>query len=373
MRDSFGNALSVTIFGESHGTAIGGVVQGIAPGAKIDEEFIRQQMEKRRAVGKISTARKEADKVNFLSGVKDGLATGTAIAFYIENTNTKSADYTKTENLLRPGHADFTAYAKYNGFQDIRGGGHFSGRLTAPLVAAGSMFLHILKEKNVIIETHIKKCAKIEDASFSNDITELKKQLQYLQNSDFGTLSDVAKDEMIKAITKAANEGDSVGGILQTAVIGLPSGFGEPFFSSVESVLAQMLFSIPAVKGLSFGAGFKFADMQGSQANDAFYMNNGEILTKTNNNGGVNGGITNGMPIVFETVIKPTPSIYKQQDTVDFNSKTDAKLQINGRHDPCIVHRARIVQTCATAIAIADVCNMAQGTKWQEGMKWNMA
>ncbi len=373
MRDSFGNALNITIFGESHGAAIGGVVNGINAGVKIDEQFIKTQMQKRRAVGKISTARTEADEIVFLSGIKNGFATGSAISFYIQNTNTKSAHYAKTQNLLRPGHADYTAHAKYNGFQDERGGGHFSGRITAPLVGAGSMFLHILKEKNVQIATHIKRCATVDDDDFSQDENELKAQIEYLQSLEFATLNEDAKAQMIEKITAKKQEGDSVGGILQTAVVGLPAGLGEPFFSSVESVISQILFSIPALKGVSFGAGFNFADMFGSNANDAFCMNDGKIKTKTNNNGGINGGITNSMPLIINSVIKPTPSIFKQQQTVDYQSKTEQTLQIEGRHDPCIVHRAAIVQTCCVAIAIADLCNMAYGTKWQEGKTWNTA
>ncbi len=371
MRDSFGNAISVTVFGESHGAAIGGVVCGLCAGVKIDEAFIKAQMQKRRAVGKISTPRTEADEVIILSGVKDGFATGSAISFNILNTNTNSSHYKKTQNLLRPGHADFTAHAKYKGFQDERGGGHFSGRLTAPLVAAGSMFLHLLQQKGILIETQIKRCAGINDDSFSSDEQELKNQIMHLQNSSFGTLSENAKLNMIAEIEKAASEGDSVGGILQTVITGLPSGLGEPMFSSFESEIAHILFSIPALKGVSFGAGFGFADMRASEANDAFYMSGDNIKTKTNNNGGINGGITNAMPVIINSVIKPTPSIFKKQDTVDFASKTNAQLQIEGRHDPCIVHRARVVQTCACAIAVADLCNMAFGTSWQEDKAWN--
>ncbi len=371
MRDTFGNALSFTVFGESHGAAIGGVVQGLCAGVKIDEQFIKAQMQKRRAVGKISTPRTEADEVVFLSGVKNGCATGSALSFNILNTNTNSSHYKKTQNLLRPGHADYTAHLKYKGFQDERGGGHFSGRLTAPLVAAGSIFLHLLQQKNILIETQIKRCAGIDDECFSSNESELKAQILQLQNSNFGTLSQSAKQKMIAEIERAQSEGDSVGGLLQTVITGIPGGLGEPMFSSFESVVAQILFGIPALKGVSFGAGFAFADMRASEANDAFCMSEGQIKTKTNNNGGINGGITNAMPVIINSVIKPTPSIFKKQETVDFANKKNAQLEIEGRHDPCIVHRARVVQTCAVAIAVADLCNLAFGTSWQEGKAWN--
>lgn len=372
MRDTFGNAVTLTLYGESHGAAIGAVLCGVAAGVRVDETFLAAQMDKRRAKGRISTARTEGDAVRILSGVKDGFATGTAIALQIENTNTKSGDYAKTQDLLRPGHADYTAHAKYHGFQDARGGGHFSGRLTAPLVAAGSIFTHLFAEKGVQIATHLARCAGVEDAPFAQDETTLRAQQARLNEMDFAVLDEAAGARMQAEIESAAAEGDSVGGVLETVITGLPAGFGEPFFTSVESVLAQLLLSMPAVKGIEFGAGFAFADLRGSTANDAFYMEHDVVRTKTNSNGGINGGITNGMPIVVRTVVKPTPSIYKAQDTVDFSAKENAVLQIAGRHDPCILHRARVVQDSLVALGLADVCSMAQGTRWQEGATWNM-
>ncbi len=365
MRDTFGSAIGITLYGESHGAAIGAVVNGVAAGVPVDVQFMASQMEKRRAKGKISTARTEADTVHILSGVKDGFATGSSICLQIENTNTKSADYAKTQQLLRPGHADYTAFAKYGGFQDARGGGHFSGRLTAPIVAAGSIFTRLLQTKGIIIGTHMLKCAGVSDEAFSSDPKTLENQLCTLNGSDFAVLSQNAGDKMTAEIEKAAADGDSVGGVLETAITGLPAGLGEPFFDSAESILSHLLFSMPAVKGIEFGCGFSFADMRGSEANDPFCMDGGKIITSTNNNGGINGGITNGMPIILRTAIKPTPSIYKEQQTVDFAQKCDASLVINGRHDPCIAHRARIVQDSLCAIGIADIFGMEFGTMWQ--------
>ncbi len=371
MRDTFGEGISFTLFGESHGTAIGGVLHGVAPGVFIDMDFIAQQTTKRRAKGDASTKRQEPDDVIFLSGIKDGYATGTAIAFEIKNTNTKSADYKSTQDLLRPGHADYTAHAKYGGFQDARGGGHFSGRLTAPVVVAGSILQSVLMQKGVYIGTHILRCANVSDDNFAFDETALKSQIDKLNGitEGFAALNSDTAKAMLDEVLIAAKEGDSVGGVLETAVLGLPAGLGEPFFTSVESVLSSLLFSMPAVKGVEFGAGFAIADEKGSTANDEFYMRKSgetqQIATKTNNNGGINGGITNGMPIIFRTAVKPTPSIFKQQNTVDFANAKDATLQIHGRHDPCIVHRARVVQDSLVALGLAELLNMTRGTAWQ--------
>ena len=335
MKNTFGSSVCLTIFGESHGPAIGAVLDGLCAGLPVDEAFIARQMDKRRARGDgLSTGRTEADRVHLLSGVLNGRTTGTAIALLIENKAQRSGDYAKTQDLLRPGHADFTAYAKYGGWQDSRGGGHFSGRITAPLVAAGAICQQVLAARGITIATHIQAAAGVE--------------------------------AMRSAIRAAGAEGDSVGGILETAVLGLPAGVGEPFFDSVESVLSHLLFSIPAVKGVEFGLGFGFAGLRGSQANDPFRMEEGRVVTATNHNGGVNGGIANGMPLVFRTAVKPTPSIYKPQQTVDYVAKRDAELQIQGRHDPCIVHRAAVVQTCAAALGLLDLLTTCEGTRSQK-------
>lgn len=380
MRDTIGTAAALTLFGESHGPAVGCVLQGVAPGVRVDEDFIAAQMEKRRAKGRISTARTEADRVRILSGVKDGLATGTAITLVIENTNTRSGDYAKTQDLLRPGHADYTAHAKYHGFQDARGGGHFSGRLTAPLVAGGAIFVQLLRRKGVRIGTHLLQCAGVDDAPLcpcgalwdDAAAAALAVRLDALAAAPFPAADEKAGQRMVQAIEAAAAAGDSVGGVLETVVTGLPAGLGEPFFGSVESVLAALLFSMPAVKGVEFGGGFALAALRGSEANDPLYMApGGRVAARTNRNGGVNGGITNGMPVVFRTVVKPTPSIYKPQHTVDFSTKQDAVLQIEGRHDPCIAHRACVVQDSLAALGIADLLGVAFGLTWQEGTAWN--
>ena len=343
MKNTFGSDLSLTIFGESHGRAVGAVLDGMAAGVPVDESFLAACMDKRRARGDgLSTPRVEADAVQLLSGVVNGHTTGTAIALMIENQNTRSGDYAKTADLLRPGHADFTAYAKYHGFQDARGGGHFSGRVTAALVAGGSIVLAALQRAGIDITTHIARCAGLADTPFAlDDPAALAAQVETLASKTEGfAVLDAAVEEPMKAAIRAAGaEGDSVGGVLETAILGLPAGIGEPYFDSVESEIAHLAFSIPAVKGIEFGTGFGFAGLRGSEANDAFRM-------------------------VFRTVVKPTPSIYKQQDTVDYIAKKDAQLSIQGRHDPCIVPRAAIVQTCAAALAVGDLLTARYGARW---------
>ena len=371
MKNTFGSDLSLTIFGESHGRAVGAVLDGMAAGVPVDESFLAACMDKRRARGDgLSTPRVEADAVQLLSGVVNGHTTGTAIALTIENQNTRSGDYAKTADLLRPGHADFTAYAKYHGFQDARGGGHFSGRITAALVAGGAIVLGALNRAGIDITTHIARCAGISDMPFAlDDAAALAAQVSVLESRDEGfALLDASVEEAMKtAIRAAGSEGDSVGGILETAILGLPAGVGEPYFDSVESLISHMAFSVPAVKGIEFGTGFGFAGMRGSEANDAFRMTpEGAVVTATNHNAGINGGIANGMPVVFRTAVKPTPSIYKQQDTVDYIAKKDAQLSIQGRHDPCIVPRAAIVQTCVAALAVGDLLTAKYGMAWME-------
>ena len=370
MKNTFGADLALTIFGESHGRAVGAVLDGMAAGVPVDEAFLAACMDKRRARGDgLSTPRVEADAVQLLSGVVNGRTTGTAIALMIENRNTRSADYAKTADLLRPGHADYTAYAKYHGFQDARGGGHFSGRVTAALVAGGAIVLGALDRAGINIATHIGRCAGVADTPFAlDDPAALAAQAERLlaKTEGFALLDPAVEEPMKAAIRAAGAAGDSVGGVLETAILGLPAGVGEPYFDSVESTLAHLAFSIPAVKGIEFGTGFGFADQKGSEANDAFRMQNGRVVTATNHNAGLNGGISNGMPVVFRTVVKPTPSIYKQQDTVDYLAKKDAKLSIQGRHDPCIVPRAAIVQTCAAALAVGDLLTARYGTAWME-------
>ena len=364
MKNTFGNAVSLTIFGESHGAAVGAVLDGLAAGLPVEQDYIALRMERRRARGDgLSTSRIEPDEVNFLSGVMNGHTTGTAIALTIANTNTRSGDYAKTADLLRPGHADYTAYAKYEGWQDARGGGHFSGRITAAAVAAGSLCERVLAERGIRVYTHIAKVAGIEDAPLSSAAGLVCPEPQ---PGHFALLDPSREAAMQAAIRAAGAEGDSVGGVLETIVTGLPAGVGEPWFDSVESELAHIAFAIPAVKGIEFGSGFAFADMKGSEANDAFRLQGGQIVTATNHNGGVNGGITNGMPLVFRTALKPTPSIYKTQQTVDYINKKEAELNIQGRHDPCIVARAAVVQNSLTAFALLDLLTQRYGTLWQK-------
>lgn len=354
MKNNFGTNISMTIFGESHGPCIGITLDGLPAGFKINLERIKEDMEKRKAKGSISTQRHEDDEVEIVSGFFNGYTTGTTLTILIQNKNTQSKDYSDIQYRLRPGHADFSAYEKYHGFQDYRGGGHFSGRLTAPIVASGSICRQILETKNILIGSHIEQLYALHDAPFSNNIDELKKQIQTLNKKEFATLDEQVAQNMEQAILEAKNEQDSIGGILESAIINLPAGIGEPFFDSIESILAHLLFSIPAVKGVSFGAGFQMAAKKGSEANDAFIMND-TIQTKTNNNGGINGGISNGMPIIIHTCIKPTPSIYKTQETVDYKTKESQTLNIKGRHDPCILHRARIVVDSMIAFGILDL------------------
>lgn len=360
MKNTFGNSITVTLFGESHGPQIGAVIDGLAPGIEVDMEFIRKQLNLRKPHGKISTQRVEADEPNIVSGVFEGKTTGTPICVLFENSNTKSKDYSKTKDLMRPGHADYTAIQKYHGFADYRGGGHFSGRLTTPIVAVGAILIHALQKKGIYIGSHIQKCGPIADKPFTNYEEEIPKVNELL----FPVLSEDVAEKMHAYMLEASGEGDSVGGILETVVTGLPAGVGEPWFDSMEGMLSHALFSVPAVKGVEFGLGFGFADLKGSEANDSFEIQDGKIVTKTNNNGGINGGITNGMPVSFRTVVKPTPSIYKKQETIDIGAMEQTVLQIEGRHDPAIIHRARVVVDSMTAIVVADMLTTRFGTDW---------
>lgn len=355
MKSSFGSNLTLSLFGESHGTAIGVVIDGLPAGLALDTEHIERKLALRRAgaLSALSTARQEADRPHIVSGYFNGHTTGTPLTVIIENANTKSGDYEKTKNLLRPGHADYTAFIKYGGWQDYRGGGHFSGRLTAPIVAAGAICEQLLAAHDIAIATHIAECAGVCDAPLPAD--NLRAAVDALNTKLFAVLDDTRGEEMQAAILAAKSDLDSVGGILETAVCGCPAGLGEPFFNSVESIISHLVFSVPAVKGIEFGAGFGFAKMRGSAANDPLRMAGDKIVTATNNNGGINGGITNGMPIIFRTVIKPTPSIYQTQQTVDFATRENAELNIQGRHDPAIIHRARPVIDAMTAIALTEL------------------
>lgn len=319
MKNTLGSSVSITLFGESHGEAIGAILDGIAPGIEVDETYIARSLSLRRPAGKISTKRVEPDRFRIVSGVYEGRTTGTPICILIPNENTKSRDYAATRFLARPGHADFAAYCKYHGFEDPRGGGHFSGRITAALVAAGAVVIPALARKGIRIGTHIARCAGIPDRNFGSSPQALMDDIESLSRSTLAVLDPGAADRMRAAMEQAADEGDSVGGILETIVTGMPAGVGEPWFDSLESTLSHALFSIPAVKGVEFGDGFRMPQMRGSEANDSFAMCDGKVVTRTNHNGGINGGISNGMPILFRCAVKPTPSIYKEQETVDFS------------------------------------------------------
>ena len=360
MKNTFGSSVALTLFGESHGAAIGGILDGLAAGIPVNEEFIARQMSLRKSVGDISTPRKEADIVRIVSGVFEGRTTGTPITFIIENQDTRSRDYGELAYKARPGHADFTAQMKYHGYQDFRGGGHFSGRITAGIVAAGAVAISALSTKGIKIGTHILSCGGIKDRHF----VDISADIDNLDGLPFAVLDDECKDKMTAAILAAKQDGDSVGGVLETAVYGFPAGVGEPWFDTLEGVLSHALFSIPAVKGVEFGEGFGVADLRGSQSNDPFRTENGSVVTATNNCGGILGGISNGMPIVFRCGVKPTPSIYKEQQTVNMNTSENTTLQIQGRHDPAIVHRARVVADSITALVLCDQLALRYGTDW---------
>ena len=359
MKNTFGQSVSITLFGESHGEAIGAVIDGLAPGVDVDLEFIKSQLARRRPQGKTDTPRKEKDKFQILSGVFNGKTTGTPIAIVIPNENTKSSDY--NYGVARPSHADYTAYQKYHGYEDYRGGGHFSGRITAALVAAGAIALSALHRLGISVGTHILSCGGVCDTKLG-DVESVEGAILSLQEKSFPVLSDVAGEEMTQKILEAASQKDSIGGFIETAITGMPAGVGEPWFDSVEGVLSHALFSVGGIKGVSFGAGECFGALLGSQANDSFVYENGKVVTKTNNNGGINGGITNGMPIIFSCVVKPTPSIGREQETVNFISGENTKLEIKGRHDPAIIRRICPVVDSVCALAVCDMLAQRYGT-----------
>ena len=319
-----------TVFGESHGPAIGVTMEGLPSGVALDWDFIRSEL-KRRAPGQnaTSTPRREADEPEILSGVFEGRTTGTPLCAVIRNTDTRSRDYSKLKDMPRPGHADYTGELRYGGFQDYRGGGHFSGRLTAPLVFAGAVAKLVLKERGITVSAQVSNIAGIADPS---------------------------TQQAEEAILAARAQGDSVGGCVRCTVTGMPAGLGAPDFGcNVEGIFSQYLFAVPAVKGISFGAGFGFAAMRGSEANDPFCMEGDAVRTTTNHTGGVNGGITNGMPVEFEVVFRPTPSISRPQRTVSLSRREETELVVEGRHDPCVVLRAVPVVEAAAALAACEV------------------
>lgn len=350
MSSTYGENLKLSIFGQSHGPAVGMTLDGIPAGLAVDTDKL-QAFLRRRAPGRsdCSTPRREKDLPEFLSGISEGYTCGAPIAAVIHNSNTRSGDYASLKDCPRPGHSDYTAQIKYGGFQDTAGSGHFSGRLTAPLCIAGGLCIQWLEEMGIRIGAHIQQIHHIHDDCFD----PLQPQLSAVQR-DFPVLRSDSGEEMQKEILRVKAEGDSVGGIIECAVVGLPAGLGEPMFGGMESRIAQIVYGIPAVKGLEFGIGFGASILQGSRNNDPFRMEDGQVVTVTNNCGGILGGITNAMPLIFRVAIKPTPSIAKPQQSVFLSSGETTSLEIAGRHDPCIVPRAVPVVEAAAAIAIFD-------------------
>ncbi len=354
MSANWGNNIELSLFGESHGKAIGIVIGNLPAGVALHMDEIRWQM-KRRAPGqnKMSTPRVEKDEVQIMSGLLDGVTTGAPLCAMIENSDQHSKDYSLLKECMRPGHSDYPAYVKYHGYNDVRGGGHFSGRLTAPIVFAGSVAKQILRQKGIIVGAHIQSIKDVYDDSFGVDIT--CEDLQQLTKQQYPTLNSDVFLKMQNVIEDARMKQDSVGGTIECAIINVPAGLGNPFFDSIESHLSPLLFSIPAVKSVSFGMGEKMSELYGHEANDCYYYEGEKVKTKTNHNGGITGGISNGMPIVFKVAIKPTPSISQVQSTINVKTKENTKLEITGRHDPCIVPRAVVVVESMAAIGILDM------------------
>ncbi|MBC3516783.1 chorismate synthase [Neobittarella massiliensis] len=354
MSSSYGSKFKISLFGESHGPAIGVVIEGVRPGLVLDWAHISAFCARRLAKNSWSTPRREPDTPKILSGVVDGVACGTPICAVIENQNTRSQDYGPASHIARPGHADYTGYVKYSGHNDVRGGGHFSARLTAPLVFAGAIATQMLAEQGIYVGAHIAHIAGIADTPF-DPVAVSRQDFEQVHRRDFPVCDSTAGEQMIAAIDAARRDGDSVGGVIECAVIGLPAGIGDPIFGSVESTLAAMLYAIPAVKGVSFGNGFAGSMLRGSQNNDPFTIKNGQVRTTTNRAGGIQGGITNAMPVLMQVAFKPTPSIAKEQQTIDFVQGTVLQHCIQGRHDPCVVPRAAVCVEAGVAIALLNM------------------
>ena len=354
MSSEFGHLLKISVFGQSHGRAIGAVVDGLPAGEAIDLDELQAFLDRRKpGRNRLSTARKEADAPTFLSGLENGKTCGAPLCAVIENGDQHSGDYAGLTDTPRPGHADYTAAVKWGGQADMRGGGHFSGRLTAPLCIAGGIAKQILARRGIHVGAHLSEVAGISDMPLPRHPTA--ELFEKLADKDFPVLDDGAGERMQQAILAAREELDSVGGIVECAAIGLPAGLGDPMFDGVENRLAAALFGIPAVKGVEFGAGFAAARSRGSENNDAFSVADGAVVTDTNHAGGILGGITNGMPILLRTAMKPTPSIARAQKTVRLSQMEEIPLEIRGRHDPCIAHRAVPVVEAVTAAVLLDL------------------
>ncbi len=363
MASNWGKHLKISIWGESHSESIGVVIDGLPAGESIDWEELLYFMGRRRSSGgALDTPRKEADIPEIQSGLLDSVTCGTPLCALIRNSNTQSKDYSLFKQIARPGHADYTGYLRYNGHNDIRGGGHFSGRLTAPLVFAGGIARQILARKGISIAAHIQQVGILKDRRLGEE-TLTSELVEKLNHSFFPVLDEMQGEKMQQLIQDVRAEGDSVGGVIECAVLGVPGGYGDPLFDSVESQLASLLFSIPAVKGVEFGEGFDISSLRGSEANDPFAVENGKIITTSNHNGGILGGITNGMPILFRCAFKPTPSISRQQNSINFKTNEEVQLNITGRHDPCIVRRAVPVVEAAAALVLLDIL-LSSDKRW---------
>jgi chorismate synthase len=352
---TWGNHIKISVFGESHGPGIGIVIDGLPAGFPIDEDETARFLA-RRAPGRTpwSTSRREADRPEFISGLYRGKTTGAPLCGLIRNTDQRSTDYDAIKMKPRPGHADLTAHIRYHGYQDARGGGHFSGRLTAPLVFAGAICSQIIRERHVYSSAHILDIAGVKDSPFDPMIAD-EPLYRALSGKAFPVMDDKVGQDMVQAVLAAAEAGDSVGGIIEGIVTGLPAGLGNPMFGGIESCLSSLLFGIPAIKGIAFGSGFQAAHMRGSEYNDPMYHEGKTIRYRSNHNGGVLGGISTGLPVVFHVVVKPTPSIAQEQQTVNLETHADEQLQIKGRHDPCIVPRAVPVIDAAASIFALDL------------------
>ncbi len=351
--NTYGKKLQIGIFGQSHSPAIGVTIDGLPAGFEINFDVL-EAFCARRAPGQnaTSTARREADKPEIISGLVDGKTCGAPLCAVIRNGDFRSKDYSKLKDIPRPAHADYAAYVKFGGNNDIRGGGQFSGRLTAPLCIAGSIALQILASMGIFIGAHICEIAGIADEKY--DPVNVGKK-DFARIGEFPTLNIGAAEKMTAAILEAKSCGDSVGGIIECAVVGVKAGYGSPMFDGIENAISQAIFAIPAVKGIEFGAGFEVSQLRGTQNNDCFEVSENGICTKTNNSGGILGGITNGMPIIFRAAFKPTPSVGVEQDSVQLSAMENCKLTIEGRHDPCVVPRAVPAVEAAAAVAILDI------------------
>jgi chorismate synthase len=355
MSSMWGNKIKLSIFGESHAAAIGAVLDGIPAGSKVDQDALTAFMKRRSSQDStISTPRMEEDRLEILCGIKDDCAEGTPISMMIRNENVRSQDYSDVEHICRPGHADYSGYARYHGFNDYRGGGHFSGRLTAPLVAAGGICKQVLESHGISLYTHIQQIQNVSESSFLES-TLPQNDLAERTNRQFCVIEEESEEKMKEAIRAAQKEGNSVGGVVECMVVGLPAGIGSPMFDGLENRISSIIFGIPAVKGIEFGNGFEAAFLYGSENNDAFfYDDNGVVQTRTNRHGGILGGISTGMPLIFRVAFKPTPTIALEQETVNLSAGENCIIRGKGRHDPCIVPRAAVCVEAATAVAILD-------------------